>query len=117
MARAMEREGSRRRDAWVISVGLGAAALLFTTFGPGPLVVALAVGMYLAHRHGGVLGVSGVLTGAGVLWTLLITSALASGAGLDNAAGWVAMGLVPGVLGLVLLVDTMGKGESAGPSG
>jgi hypothetical protein len=62
-----------------------------------------------------VVGLSGVLTGFGTLWTLLIASALASGGGLDNAMGWLVVGIVPAVLGLSLVPIAARQDKRLGP--
>ena len=103
----MESPRSTVRWSWLLSVLLGAVAVLFTSFGLVALLIALAGVVALAIRHAGVVGLSGVLTGSGAFWTFLIARVLASGATQDNAIAWVVVGLVPWALGLVLLAYSL----------
>ena len=50
------------------------------------------------------MALSGLLTGFGALWTFLVARQLASGATTDNAAFWLAVGILPLVLGCALIV-------------
>ena len=51
-----------------------------------------------------VVALSGLLTGFGAFWTFLVARQFASGAATDNAAFWLAVGVVPLVLGCTLIV-------------
>ena len=89
--------------SWALSVLFGVVAPLFTSL--GLLIAILAIGtiVAIAVRHAGLIGFSGVLTGFGACWTVLVLRIPATGGSLENLAFWLAIGLVPLIIGLAVL--------------
>ena len=97
------------RHLWVLSVALGAISVLFVSLGVFIWLVAIAGCLAIAVQRARLLRASGVATGFGWFWTLLQSAELLSGSWLDNAIGWLAVGLIPFAMGLALLaVHTRG---------
>jgi hypothetical protein len=90
-----------RRLLWVPSALLGAVTIVFTSFALLG-VIAWAFLLIPLVRRGGLVALSGVLTGFGALWSFLILLKWTSSS-LDTRAGWLVVGLVPLAIGLVLL--------------
>ncbi len=96
-----------RQNLWLLGAALGIATVLASNLMLlGGIGVALLV-IPLARRTGGVAAISGELTAFGALWLALIVQA-ASGGTQDNATFWAAVGAVPLVIGIMLLVWTLG---------
>jgi hypothetical protein len=92
-----------RLNLWLFGAALGIATVLATAL---MFLVAVAVALLiipLARRPGGLAAVSGELTAFGALWFALI-SVESSGGGLDNATFWAAVGIVPLLVGVALLI-------------
>ncbi len=89
--------------SWVLSALFGAVAPLFTSLGLVIGLAAIGVIAALAVRQAGLIGISGVLTGFGLCWTLLMARVLMGPGGLDNGALWLALGLVSLVAGFGVL--------------
>ena len=89
---------------WITTAILGAAATLMTSFGlvAALLFLLLAVPLVLRAEH--VVALSGLLTGFGAFWSFLMARQFASGGTTDNSDFWLAVGLVPLVLGCALVV-------------
>ena len=106
MMRAADSRVETPVQSWALSVLFGVVAPLFTSL--GLLIAMLAIGtiVAIAVRHAGLLGLSGVLTGFGACWTVLVLRIPATGGSLDNLAFWLAVGLVPLVVGLAALAAT-----------
>ena len=93
-----------RQNLWLLGAALGivtvlSAALMF--------FAAVAVALFvvpLARMPGGSAAVSGELTAFGVLWLALIARESTSGGTLDNATLWAAVGVVPLLIGVALLI-------------
>jgi hypothetical protein len=88
---------------WILGVLLGLVIVLATAL---TLFVALAVALALlplARQPNGRAAVSGALISFGALWIFLISAESSSGGTLDNANFWLAVGLLPLALGLILL--------------
>ena len=93
-----------RRLLWITTAALGAAATLMTSFGLIAALVFLLLVVPLVLRGDRVVALSGLLTGFGALWSLLMARQLDSGGTTDNAAFWVVVGVVPLVIGCALVV-------------
>jgi len=104
--RTLDRQTGSPVRSWALSALFGVVAPLFTSL--GLLIAILAIGtiVAIAVRHAGLLGLSGVLTGFGACWTVLVLRIPATGGSLDNLAFWLAVGLVPLVVGLAALALT-----------
>jgi hypothetical protein len=89
---------------WITTAVLGAVATLMTSFGLTAALVFLLLAVPLILRGDRVVALSGLLTGFGAFWTFLVARQLASGATTDNAAFWLAVGVVPLALGCALIV-------------
>jgi hypothetical protein len=89
---------------WVTTVVLGLAASLLVGIGGviGFAFIVLAAPLVLrGHRA---VALSGLLTGFGGSWLFMVKRQFASGGRLDNADFWLAVGIVPLVIGLALAV-------------
>jgi len=88
---------------WVTTVVLGSAASLLVGIGGvlGFVFFLLAVPLVLRPR---LVALSGFLTGFGGSWLLMMERQSASGGRLDDADFWLAVGIVPLVIGVVLAV-------------
>ena len=93
---------------WLAAAALGAALTLMTSFG---LVVALLFLILLVPLlvRGGLAALSGLLTGFGSFWSILVARQLASGGTTDNVAFWMAVGVVPLVIGATLLLPIVAR--------
>ena len=89
---------------WITTAVLGVTATLMTSFGllAALLVLLLAVPLILRGDH--VVALSGLLTGFGAFWSFLMAGQFASDGATDNAGFWIAVGIVPLVLGCALIV-------------
>ncbi|MEX1173123.1 MAG: hypothetical protein WEG56_10990 [Chloroflexota bacterium] len=83
---------------------MGAAATLMTSFGLLAAILFLLLAVLLILRGDHVVALSGLLTGFGAFWSFLMARQLASGGTTDNAELWIALGVVPLVLGCALTV-------------
>ena len=93
-----------RQNLWLLGAALGVATVLTSML---MFLVAVAVALFivpLARRPGGLAAVSGELTAFGALWFALIARESASGGTLDNATFWAAVGAVPLLIGVALLI-------------
>jgi hypothetical protein len=102
---------------WVTTFVFGAAATLMTSFGLLAALLFLLLAVPLVVRGAHLVAASGLLTGFGASWTLLISRQFASGGSLDNSTFWLAVGIVPLALGLASLVflgwRELGRGPAA----
>ena len=92
---------------WVTTVVLGLAASLLVGIGGaiGFAFIVLAVPIVLrGHRA---VALSGFLTGFGGSWLSMMERQFASGGRLDNADFWLAVGIVPFVVGVALAVGVV----------
>jgi hypothetical protein len=89
---------------WITTAVLGAVATLMTSFGLVAALLFLLLAVPLILRGDRVVALSGLLSGFGAFWSVLMARQFASGATTDNAAFWVAVGVVPLVLGCTLIV-------------
>jgi hypothetical protein len=93
-----------RQNLWLLGAALGIATVLASAL---MFFVAVAVALFivpLARKPGGLAAVSGELTAFGALWLALIARESASGGTLDNATFWAAVGVVPLLIGVALLI-------------
>jgi hypothetical protein len=88
---------------WVTTAALGAVATVTSSFGLVAMLLAVLLAIPLVIR-GGVVALSGLLTGFGALWSFLMARQFASGATTDNDDFWIAVGVLPLVLGCALLL-------------
>ena len=96
-----------RQNLWLLGAALGVATVLTSML---MFLVAVAVALFivpLARRPGGLAAVSGELTAFGALWFALIARESASGGTLDNATFWAAVGVVPLLIGVELLIGIL----------
>ena len=88
---------------WITMAVLGAASSLMTSFGLLAPLLFLALAAPLVVRGAHLVALSGLLTGFGGFWTLLMARQSSSGGTLDNSTFWLAVGIVPLATGLALL--------------
>jgi hypothetical protein len=88
---------------WITTLVLGAAAALIMGIGGllGSLLLLFAVPLIVRGDH--VVALSGLLTGFGALWSFGLARQLGTGGTLDDAQFWTALGLIPLVVGGILL--------------
>ncbi len=98
---------------WITTAVLGAAATLMTSFGLLAAILFLLLAVPLVIRGDRLVALSGLLTGFGGFWSLLMARQLSSGGTLDNATFWIAVGVVPLAIGLTLLVGTVARALGA----
>lgn len=89
---------------WVTTAVLGAAATLMTSFSLVAAILFLLLAVPLVLRGDRVVALSGLLTGFGGFWSFIMARQAASGGTTDNADFWIALGVVPLVLGCALIV-------------
>lgn len=88
---------------WITTLVLGAAAALIMGIGGllGSLLLLLALPLVVRGDH--TVALSGLLTGFGALWSYGLARQLGTGGTLDDAQFWTALGLIPLVVGGILL--------------
>jgi hypothetical protein len=101
-----------RLTLWLAGAIVAAVAIVVSTFGLVPMLLAFLLAAPLVRRPDGGVALSGVLTGFGGLWLGLIAAESASGGVLDDAEFWVAAGVVPLVVGLGLLAGLAVRGRA-----
>lgn len=89
---------------WITTAVFGVAATLMTSFGLLAALLVLLLMIPLILRGDPVGALSGLLTGFGAFWSFLMARQFASGGTTDNADFWIAVGIVPLVLGCALIV-------------
>lgn len=100
---------------WIATFVLGGAGALLTgVLGVffGGLFAVLTLALAIRGDRWAVL--SGLLTGFGATWLFLLARASASGGQLDDTGPWIVLGVVPLVLGLVLLAIWVGRRRLTG---
>lgn len=100
---------------WIATFVLGGGGALLTGVGGvlfGGLFFVLA--LLLAIRGDRLAVLSGLLAGFGSTWLVLLVRASASGGELDDAAAWVALGVIPLALGLVLVAIRIARHRTSG---
>jgi hypothetical protein len=98
---------------WLVGVLLAVAVILAGLLGLMFAILVALLAIPLSRREDGRVGLSGLLTGFGAIWLFLIANESASGGTLDNAAFWVAVGVVPLVAGVAILGGIMLRQQSA----
>jgi hypothetical protein len=97
---------------WTLGAGLGVLVILSTVFGLIPAILIGLLMIPISRRLGGT-PVAGALTGFGALWLVLVLAQARSGGVLENAAFWIAVGVVPLVVGCAatagLVVHAVGR--------
>jgi hypothetical protein len=98
---------------WIVFFVLGGAgAMLMGVLGLifGGLFVALA--LVPAVRGDRLAVISGVLTGFGATWLVLLARASGSGGQLDDSGAWTVLGVVPFAFGLAFLAIWIVRGRT-----
>jgi hypothetical protein len=90
---------------WLAGVMVSAIAILAAAFGPYGILLAMLLAVPFVRRRDGRVALSGLLTGFGAIWLMLLARQASSGGVLDDAVFWIAMGVVMLLVGLVLLVS------------
>jgi hypothetical protein len=80
-----------------------------TSFGLLSTVLFVLLAIPLVVRGDHAVALSGLLTGFGAFWSFLMARQAASGGTTDNAPFWIALGIVPLVLGCALTVLTAAR--------
>jgi uncharacterized membrane protein len=90
---------------WLAGVLVSVIAILAVAFGPYGILLAMLLAMPFVRRRDGRVALSGLLTGFGAIWLILLARQASSGGVLDNAVFWIAVGAVILLAGLVLLAS------------
>lgn len=89
---------------WITTAILGGGAALITGIGGvflGALFLLLATALLV--RGDRLIALSGLLTGFGGAWLVLLAGQSVAGGALDNAGTWTAVGAVPLMFGTAFL--------------
>jgi hypothetical protein len=92
---------------WIGGLAVGFVATLASVLGLAAMVLASLLVIPLVRQTDGRAALSGLLTGLGGVWLLLMASESASGGVLDDAAFWTGVGMVFLLSGLGLAVAIM----------
>jgi hypothetical protein len=103
-----------RTKLWLSGALVGVIAVLASVLGMLAFLLALLLAIPLIRRSEGRVALSGLLTGFGVLWLVLIEREFASGGVLDNAGPWIGVGVVSVAIGLGLLATIRRPGWRPG---
>ena len=90
---------------WLAGVMVSVIAILAAAFGPYGVLLAMLLAIPFVRRRDGRVSLSGLLTGFGAIWLILLARQSWSGGVLDDAVFWIAVGVVILLAGLVLLVS------------
>jgi hypothetical protein len=90
---------------WLAGVMVSTIAILAAAFGPYGILLAMLLAVPFVRRRDGRVALSGLLTGFGAIWLILLARQASSGGVLDNAAFWIAVGVVFLLSGLALLAS------------
>ncbi len=94
----------RKPVLWSMTALMGAAACLMTSLlGPLGAALLLLLATPVLLRPDRLVALSGLLTGFGGLWLLLLANQVRSGATIENGALWTMVGAAPLTLGLVAM--------------
>jgi hypothetical protein len=96
---------------WVATAVLGLAASLLVGSGGTIGFVFVILSLPLVLRRPRLVALSGFLAGFGGTWSLLMGFQLASGGRLENADLWLAVGIVPLIIGLALGAWLLARSE------
>ena len=90
---------------WLAGVIVSVIAILAAAFGPYGVLLAMLLAIPFIRRRDGRVALSGLLTGFGAIWLVLLARQASSGGALDNPVFWIAVGVVILLAGLVLLAS------------
>jgi hypothetical protein len=90
---------------WLAGVVVSVIAILAAAFGPYGIFLAMLLAIPFVRRPDGRVALSGLLTGFGAIWLILLARESSSGGVLDNPVFWVAVGVVILLAGLGLLAS------------
>jgi hypothetical protein len=102
--RQRRRRGLNPALLWFTTLVLGLAASLLASQGILAALLALVLAAPLIIWGDRLVALSGLLIGFGALWSAGMARQLAASARLDEYGFWVALGAIPLVVGLGLLV-------------
>jgi hypothetical protein len=95
---------------WVIAALAGGIAILSVSLGLITFLVTLLLLVLLALRsRSSNVAMSGLLTGFGAVWSCLIAGQLTSEGATDNAGFWLAVGVVPLIVGCAMAVPVVAR--------
>lgn len=102
---------------WILSLAAGVvAAFLSTLLGWFAIGLVLFLFVPVVLRPVRLVALSGLLTGFGGSWLLLLANQALSGAEIDGAGFWVMVGVVPLALGLVALAVSVVRARRQAPT-
>ena len=90
---------------WLAGVMVSVIAILAAAFGPYGILLAMLLAIPFVRRRDGRVALSGLLTGFGAIWLMLLARQASSGGVLDDAVFWIAVGVVILLAGLGLLAS------------
>jgi hypothetical protein len=90
---------------WLAGLLVSLIAIVATVFGVVGVFLAVLLVVLLARRTDGRVAVSGLLTGFGSIWLILLVAEARSGGVLQDAVFWTTLGVVILAAGLGLLAS------------
>jgi uncharacterized membrane protein len=94
---------------WLAGLGVSVIAILAAVFGPYGIALASLLVIPFVRRPDGRVALSGLLTGFGAIWLMLLAWQSSSGGVLDDAFFWNALGVLILVAGLALLASVAAR--------
>jgi hypothetical protein len=94
----------RRPLLWLTTAVIGAVATLLSSFGIATVVLFLLLAVPLIVRGDHLAALSGLLTGFGGFWLILLARQIATGGTPANDQYWAAVGILPLSVGGAMLV-------------
>lgn len=95
---------------WVTAAFSGGIAILPISFGLIAFLLTVLLVVLLALRsRDRVVALSGLLTGFGAVWSFLMAGQVGSDGATDNFSLWIAVGVVPLVVGCALIVPIVAR--------
>lgn len=94
---------------WITMAVVGVTAVLMTSFGLIGFLATLVLAIVLVLRGDRLVALSGLLTGFGLFWSVLMAGQVGSDGATDNFSFWIAVGIVPLVLGCALMVPIVAR--------
>lgn len=103
---------------WIVCLVLGAGDALLTGLFGGVIFggILFVLALPLAVRGDRASALSGLLLGFGATWLALMARQSATGGRLDDPGPWLALGIVPFALGLLLALARIGRHGRAAAS-
>jgi hypothetical protein len=98
---------------WITSAVFGVVAILMTSLGLMAFALFAVLAVVLVARGDRLVGASGLLTGFGAVWTFLMARSAGT---TDNAAFWIAVGVVPLLFGCAMLVFIAAQSARSHPT-